>query len=58
MIRNLNGFKFLQKNPNFNQSKNDLTLLRKKKIKYGFEGFVEMNNFLHRNFFKFRVDFE
>jgi hypothetical protein len=27
-------------------------------IKYGFEGFNERNNFLHRNFFRFEVDFE
>jgi hypothetical protein len=28
------------------------------KIKYGFEGFEERNNFLHKNFFKFKVNFE
>jgi hypothetical protein len=27
-------------------------LLEKFEIKYGSEGFVERNNFLHRNFFK------
>jgi hypothetical protein len=27
-------------------------------IKYGFEGFDERNNFLHRNVFKFEVDVE
>jgi hypothetical protein len=27
-------------------------------IKYGFEGFEEMNNFLNRNFFRFITDFE
>jgi hypothetical protein len=27
-------------------------------IKYGFEGFEEMNNFLNRNFFRFIMDFE
>jgi hypothetical protein len=27
-------------------------------VKYGFEGFDERNKFLHRNFFKFEVDFE
>jgi hypothetical protein len=26
--------------------------------KYDFEGFDERNNFLHRNFFRFEVDFE
>jgi hypothetical protein len=33
-------------------------LLIKIKIKYGPEGFEERNNFLHRNFFRFGVDFE
>jgi hypothetical protein len=31
---------------------------QKNKINYGCEGFEERNNFLHRNFFKFEVDFE
>jgi hypothetical protein len=28
------------------------------KIKYGFEEFEKRNNFLHRNAFKFEMDFE
>jgi hypothetical protein len=28
------------------------------KIKYGFEAFEEVNNFLHRNFCRFKMDFE
>jgi hypothetical protein len=28
------------------------------KIKYGFEGFDERNNFPYKNFFRFEVDFE
>jgi hypothetical protein len=35
-----------------------LPVLRKIEIKFGLEGFEERNNFLHRNFFRFRVDFE
>jgi hypothetical protein len=27
-------------------------------IKYGIEGIEERNNFIHRNFFRFDVDFE
>jgi hypothetical protein len=27
-------------------------------IKYGIEGFKERNNFIHRNFFIFEVEFE
>jgi hypothetical protein len=27
-------------------------------IKYSWEGFEERNNFLHRNFFKFELDFK
>jgi hypothetical protein len=38
--------------------KNDPPLLRKIEIKYDFEGFEEVNNSLHRNFFRIRVDFE
>jgi hypothetical protein len=33
-------------------------LLGKIEIKFGFEGFEERKNFLHRNIFKFEVDFE
>jgi hypothetical protein len=27
-------------------------------IKYGFEGFDEVNNFIHRNFSRFEMDFK
>jgi hypothetical protein len=33
-------------------------LLGKIEIKYGFEGFEEMNNFLHRNSLRFALDFK
>jgi hypothetical protein len=47
-----------QINPNFDRSKKDLPGLEKFKIKYGFEGFKEWNNFHHRNLFRFKVDCE
>jgi hypothetical protein len=42
----------------FDQSKFDLPELQKFEIKYGREGFEEGNNFLHRKFFRFEMDFE
>jgi hypothetical protein len=33
-------------------------MLGKIQVKYGFEGFEERNNFLYRNIFRFKVDFE
>jgi hypothetical protein len=33
-------------------------LLDKFKIKYGYEGFEDRNNFLHMNFSRFKMDFE
>jgi hypothetical protein len=59
----LNRFKFkwvqtISNPPNFDQSKDDLPFLRKFVIIYGFEGFEERNNFLHRNLIKFDVDFK
>jgi hypothetical protein len=42
---------------NFDRSKKVLSVVKKIKIKYGFDIFEERNNFLHRNF-KFKVDFE
>jgi hypothetical protein len=33
-------------------------MLENFQIKYGIEGFEEMNNFLHRNLFKFKANFE
>jgi hypothetical protein len=46
-----NGFKLIR-------LKDGLPLLEKSQIKYGIEGFEERNNFLHRNFFRFKLDFE
>jgi hypothetical protein len=38
--------------------KDGLLLLQNFQIKYGIEGFAERDNFLHRNFFIFELDFE
>jgi hypothetical protein len=43
---------------NFGRSKKDLPQLGNFEIKYGFEGFDERNNFLHRNFFIFEMYYE
>jgi hypothetical protein len=51
-------FKWNQIPSKLDQSKKDIPMLRKFEIKYSFEGFKEMNKFLNRNFFRFRVDFE
>jgi hypothetical protein len=48
----------IQKYSNLIHSKSDLPYLEIFEIKYNFEGFDERNNFLHRNVFKFKVDFE
>jgi hypothetical protein len=47
-----------QTHPNFILSKHDFLGIKKFKIKYGCEGFEERNNFLHHNFFRFKMDFE
>jgi hypothetical protein len=47
-------FENVQNFPNFDQSKFDLPELQKFEINYGFEDLEKMNNFLHRNFFRFR----
>jgi hypothetical protein len=39
-------------------SKKDLPELETFEIKYGCKGFTERNNFLHRYFFEFKMDFE
>jgi hypothetical protein len=57
-IWNLNGFKFFQIPSKFDWSKNDLPRLKKFEIKYSFEDLKKMNNFIHRNFFRFERDFE
>jgi hypothetical protein len=49
----LNRFKNIQFFPNFDGSKFELSIFQKIIIKYGFEDVEEMNNFLHRSFFRF-----
>jgi hypothetical protein len=49
---------FSKLNLNFIQSKDDLNVLKKFQIKYGIQGFEERNKYLHRNFFRFELDFE
>jgi uncharacterized protein YdhG (YjbR/CyaY superfamily) len=36
--------------------KNDLPELEKFEIKYGYEGFEERKNIIHRNFYRFELD--
>jgi hypothetical protein len=43
---------------NLIHSKKGLSKLKKFEIKYGFEGFAVGNNFIYRNFFRFKMDFE
>jgi hypothetical protein len=57
-FKNSNYFKNIQFFSNFNQSKFDLSELQKFGIKYCFEDLKEMNNFLHRNLFRSRMDFK
>jgi hypothetical protein len=55
-----NQFKLIQtfqNRSNFDRSKKYLLGLKNFKIKYGFEDFKEINNFIHRSYFKFEVDF-
>jgi hypothetical protein len=40
------------------QLKDEPAVLENFEIKYEFERFEERNNFLHRNLFKFEVNFE
>jgi hypothetical protein len=42
---------------NFDRPKKGLPELEKFEIKYGHTGFEEMNNFTHRNLFRFEMDF-
>jgi hypothetical protein len=49
--KNLNEFELIW-------LKDGLLLLEKFQIKYGMEGFEERDNFLHRNFFRFELNFE
>jgi hypothetical protein len=47
-------FKFFQA---LTDPKNDFPELKKFEIKYSHEGFVEINNFLHRNFLRFEMKY-
>jgi hypothetical protein len=40
------------------RSKDGLPELENFEIKYGFEGFEDKNNFIHKNIFILKVDFE
>jgi hypothetical protein len=51
-------FKMIQIFPNYDRSERYFPFLGKIKIKYGFEDLKEMNNFLHRNVLRFRMDLE
>jgi hypothetical protein len=51
-------FKRFQIASNFNHPKNALPELQKIKINYGFEALEKMNNFLHRNLFRFAMYFK
>jgi hypothetical protein len=55
---NSNGFKQIQTVSKFDRPKRDLPKIKKIEIKYSCEGFEERNIFLHRNFFKFEINFE
>jgi hypothetical protein len=57
-IQNLNRFKFLSNPFKIYPIQKGSSPAQKIEIKYCVEGFEEGNNFLHRNFFKFKVDFE
>jgi hypothetical protein len=55
---NSNHFKTDQNHSNFDHLKNDLLELKKFELKYGFEDLKKVNNFLHRIFFIFGMDFK
>jgi hypothetical protein len=48
----------IQTHSNFILSRQDLPRIDFFKIKYGFEGFDERNNFLYRNFSRFKMYFK
>jgi hypothetical protein len=59
--RNNTVFLFFQNYSNEFQliwSEDRLPVLENFQVKYRFEGFEERNNFLHRNFFRFKLYFE
>jgi hypothetical protein len=53
-----NGLKHFQTVSNFGRLEKYFPLLGKIEIKYGFEALEEGNNFLYRNFIRFRMDLE
>jgi hypothetical protein len=55
---NSNYFKIDSNHSNFDRLKNGLPELKKFELKYCFEDPKEMNNFLHRGFFRFGMDFK
>jgi hypothetical protein len=57
-FKNSNYSKNVQIFSNFDRSKFDLLELQKFERKYGFEDLKMMNNFLHKNFFRFGRDLE
>jgi hypothetical protein len=48
----------IQTRSNLIWSKQDICKLDKFKVKYGFDGFDERNNFPYRNFLRFEMDCE
>jgi hypothetical protein len=54
----LNIFILVQKCSNLIRPKTDILKLQKFEIKYGFEGLDESNNFIHRNFSRFEMNFK
>jgi hypothetical protein len=55
---NSNGSKHFQIVSNFDRLEKYFPVLRKIEIKFGFEALEEGNNFISRNFLKFRIDFD
>jgi hypothetical protein len=51
-------FKRFQIASNFDHPKSAHPKLEKFEINYGFEALKKMNNSLHRNFFRFGIDFK
>jgi hypothetical protein len=57
LFPNLNGSRTFKIFQILTNPKGTFTIFKKLE-KYGFEDIKKMNNFLHRNFFRFRRDFE
>jgi hypothetical protein len=54
----LSRFKQTLNHSNFNRSKKDLPELENFGLKYDSEDLEKVNNFVHRNFFRFRMNFK